>query len=94
METGFLLDEVFGERLLVSINADQSELQSNIRAARAILASKCARSLVTSSPFLLASFQSAFACSIRLFILAFVIFKSSPLKLVNNKGLVKFGYAK
>lgn len=39
METGFLLDEVFGERLLISINADQLELQSNIRAARAILAS-------------------------------------------------------
>ena len=32
-------DEVFGERLLISVTADQSELQSNIRAARAILAS-------------------------------------------------------
>ena len=39
METGFVLDEVFGERLLISVTADQSELQSNIRAARAILAS-------------------------------------------------------
>ena len=39
METGFLLDEVFGERLLISTTADQSELKSNIRAARAILAS-------------------------------------------------------
>ena len=39
METMFLLDEVFGERLLISKTADQSELQSNIRAARAILTS-------------------------------------------------------
>ena len=39
METGFLLDEVFGERLLISTSADQAELQSNIRAARAILSS-------------------------------------------------------
>ena len=28
---------MFGERLLVSVNADQRELSSNIRAARAIL---------------------------------------------------------
>ena len=39
METGYRLDEVFGERLLISESADKSELQSNIRAARAILAS-------------------------------------------------------
>ena len=39
METGYWLDEVFGERLLISESADKSELQSNIRAARAILAS-------------------------------------------------------
>lgn len=39
MEAGFLLDEVFGKRLLISTTADQSELCSNIRAARAILAS-------------------------------------------------------
>ncbi|MBE6218260.1 MAG: hypothetical protein E7124_09515 [Bacteroidales bacterium] len=37
METGYLLDEEFGDRLLISINADKSELSSNIRAARAIL---------------------------------------------------------
>ena len=39
METEYLLDEEFGERLLISINADKSELGSNIRAARAILRS-------------------------------------------------------
>ena len=39
METEYLLDEVFGERLLISIKADKSELGSNIRAARAILCS-------------------------------------------------------
>lgn len=33
----YLEDEVYGQRLLISINADQRELQSNIRAARAIL---------------------------------------------------------
>ena len=37
METDFLLDEVFGERLLISQKADKSELSSNVRAARAIL---------------------------------------------------------
>jgi len=30
-------DEVYGQRLLISVNADQRELHSNIRAARAIL---------------------------------------------------------
>ena len=39
METDYLLDEVFGERLLISYNADKNELNSNIRAARAILCS-------------------------------------------------------
>ena len=39
MEGGYLLDEVFGERLLISRSADLSELSSNVRAARAILAS-------------------------------------------------------
>ena len=39
METEYLLDEVFGERLLISVKADKSELGSNIRAARAILRS-------------------------------------------------------
>lgn len=34
-----MLDEVFGERLLISKEADRSELGSNIRAARAILCS-------------------------------------------------------
>ena len=35
--TDYIEDEVFGQRLLVSVNADQRELSSNIRAARAIL---------------------------------------------------------
>ena len=39
METGFVLDEVFGERLLISETADKRELNSNLRAARAILSS-------------------------------------------------------
>ena len=39
METEYLLDEEFGERLLISVKADKSELDSNIRAARAILCS-------------------------------------------------------
>ena len=34
-----MLDEVFGERLLISVKADKSESGSNIRAARAILRS-------------------------------------------------------
>ena len=34
-----MLDEVFGERLLISKEAERSELGSNIRAARAILCS-------------------------------------------------------
>ena len=41
METEYLLDEVFGERLLISKKADNRELSSNIRAARAILDSFC-----------------------------------------------------
>ena len=39
METEYLLDEEFGERLLISVKADKTELGSNIRAARAILCS-------------------------------------------------------
>lgn len=39
MEAEYLLDEEFGERLIISIKADKSELLSNIRAARAILCS-------------------------------------------------------
>ncbi|MBO5919739.1 MAG: hypothetical protein J6Q34_04550 [Bacteroidales bacterium] len=39
MEAEYLLDEEFGERLLISIKADKSELLSNIRASRAILCS-------------------------------------------------------
>lgn|GEM_PF-2038341 len=35
--TDYIEDEVFGQRLLISMNADQRELSSNIRAARAIL---------------------------------------------------------
>ena len=34
MEDGYLLDEVFGKRLLISIKADNKELNSNIRAVR------------------------------------------------------------
>ena len=34
---GYIEDEVYGQRLLISVNADPRELQSNIRAARAIL---------------------------------------------------------
>ena len=39
MEEGkeFTQDKIYGDRLLISINTDQRELQSNIRAARAIL---------------------------------------------------------
>ena len=33
----FIQHEIYGERLLISVNADPRELQSNIRAARAIL---------------------------------------------------------
>ena len=39
METEDLLDEEFGERLMISTKADTSELSSNIRAAKAILCS-------------------------------------------------------
>ena len=35
--TDYIEDEVYGQRLLISVNADQRELFSNIRAARAIL---------------------------------------------------------
>ena len=37
INTDFIEDEIYGDRLLVSIHADQRELSSNIRAARAIL---------------------------------------------------------
>ena len=33
----YIFDDLFGERLLISIAADKTELKSNIRAARAIL---------------------------------------------------------
>ena len=39
METEYLLDEEYGERLLISIKADKNELASNLRAAKAILRS-------------------------------------------------------
>ena len=39
METEYLLDEEFGERLMISTKADTNELSSNIRAAKAILCS-------------------------------------------------------
>ena len=35
--TDYIEDQVYGQRLLISVNADQRELHSNIRAARAIL---------------------------------------------------------
>ena len=35
--TEYIEDEVYGQRLLISVNADPRELKSNIRAARAIL---------------------------------------------------------
>ena len=35
--TDYIEDEVYGQRLLISVNADQRELISNIRAARSIL---------------------------------------------------------
>ncbi len=37
MNKDFIRDEIYGDRLLISVRADQRELQSNIRAARAIL---------------------------------------------------------
>ena len=36
---GYIEDVVFGNRLLISVEADSRELASNIRAARAILTS-------------------------------------------------------
>ena len=37
MPTDYIEDEIFGQRLLISVNADQRELNGNIRAAHAIL---------------------------------------------------------
>lgn len=39
METnnGFVIDEIYGERLLISIRADQTELKDNVRVARVLL---------------------------------------------------------
>lgn len=39
METnnGFIKDEIYGERLLISIHADQTEINDNIRVARVLL---------------------------------------------------------
>ena len=34
---GYLIDEIYGERLLISIRADQTELNDNIRVARVLL---------------------------------------------------------
>ena len=36
----FLIDELYGERLLISIQADQTELNDNIRVARVLLSRK------------------------------------------------------
>ncbi len=33
----FLIDEIYGERLLISLRADQTELNDNIRVARVLL---------------------------------------------------------
>ena len=33
----FLTDEIYGERLLISVRADQTELSDNIRVARVLL---------------------------------------------------------
>ena len=38
-EEGFIEDEIFGPRLLISLMADRSELEDNLRAARSILSS-------------------------------------------------------
>ena len=37
MENDYIVDEIYGERLLISVEADQRELLGNIRAAHAIL---------------------------------------------------------
>ena len=39
METnnGFVIDKIYGERLLISIRADQTELKDNVRVARVLL---------------------------------------------------------
>ena len=33
----FIEDEIYGQRLLISVNADQTELNDNIRVARVLL---------------------------------------------------------
>jgi hypothetical protein len=33
-EKDFILDEIFGDRLLISVRADQTELNDNIRVAQ------------------------------------------------------------
>ena len=33
----FIEDEIYGQRLLISLNADQTELNDNIRVARVLL---------------------------------------------------------
>ena len=37
MEIDYLVDEIYGERLLISLRADQTELEDNIRVARVLL---------------------------------------------------------
>ncbi len=46
IQTKYIEDEVYGQRLLISTSADPRELQSNIRAARAILHSFAEVSIV------------------------------------------------
>ena len=36
-QTDYIEDELYGQRLLISVHADQRDLNGNIRAARAIL---------------------------------------------------------
>ena len=52
--TGYIEDEVYGQRLLISVSADPRELQSNIRAARAILHSFADVSIIIRSALPLA----------------------------------------
>lgn len=40
MKEEYILDEIYGERLLISPNADQTELNDNIRVARVHLSNK------------------------------------------------------
>ena len=43
--TDFILDEKYGQRLLISIKADQTELEDNIRVARVLLSERSSLNL-------------------------------------------------